>query len=160
MDYRDKLMYMKSLGINFNRHKPYGEDSCNKNIGILNGFFIYCRSYYYVVSGKIPFEMADYIFNNYNNDKFKIRVQGNAESYTPEKAKTCDEFEDYINNYTDTHDIMKDVEGFGKVIENKKKELFNTIPEKFYIEFYHIDTEEGLKIVVDYIKNNNIKTEW
>ena len=160
MNKQDQLMYMKSLGIKFDRHLPYEERDGVKNIGMCNGFFIYCKSYYYIVSGKIPFEMANYIFKNYDNKKFQIRVQGNSEKSKPDEWKTSDEYKEYVQNYLDSHDIMDDFEGYAKIMKDKKAELLENNSEEFYIEYYHIDTNEGLKVVIDYIKENNIRTIW
>lgn len=157
MNKQEKIEYLKTLGVNFN-HK------CNvvsDDKGLLNGFFIYpSDTYYFVINGKFPLDSAEYIFNTYSNEKYHIRVDGGCEDWKPIDRCTSDEFENYIQS-----EIDKDIKKFFKEcktdkFDKYKNELINKDRSKFYIASYHIDTISGLKIVVDYIKENNIYTQW
>lgn len=157
MDLKEKLIYMKTLGIDFKKTKIL--HCLSSNVGILNGFFIYPQSYYFVVNGKIPLSMAEHIFNSYDNKKYSIRVGGRNEYTKPIDTSTSDNYQNYLDEIFECH-TMEYILSKNEEMKEKRMTLLETERDSFYIDQYHIDTLEGLKIVTDYIKENNIKTEW
>lgn len=146
---------LKALGVRELNNKPVHTDI--KIVGCINGFFIYPVSYYWVVKGKMPLKYADELYKY--SDDLDIRVAGGANNNKPIDWCTSDEFEDYKAQQTEQFELIG-MDKFVKNLETERKKLFAEKPESFYVEMYHIDNLEGLKKVVDIIKEFNIKTEW
>lgn len=156
MNKQEKLQLLKTLGVKFNHN-------CNMvagDVGLLNGFFISpSDSYYFIINGKMPLKDAEYIFNTYDNKIYKIRVGGGREDDKPIDCCESDKFTEFLKNQIEKlpfEEYVKNCNKYGEMKNNLKKEN----PDKFYINTYHIDTIEGLKIIVDYIKEHDIKTIW
>ena len=156
MNKLEKLQLLKTLGVKFNHN-------CNMvagDVGLLNGFFIApSDSYYFIINGKMPLKDAEYIFNTYDNNKYKVRVDGGCEDWKPIDKCENDKFNDFLQKELETltsKEYFNNCEKYCKM----KKELKKKHPEDFYVNTYHIDTIEGLKIIIDYIKEHNIKTIW
>lgn len=88
--------------------------------------FNFGGSYYTVVSGKIPFEVAENIYNKYPDNPYIIRIAGGCEDWKPsEWAVTGPNGEKYITGYhIDTKEglliLLCELEDYYLRKENKK----------------------------------------
>lgn len=149
----------RATGIKSIDSYPIMADRTVEAVGVINNFFIYRRSYYWVLTGKMPLKYAEELFKF--RKELKIRVNGGSEDDKPIDWCTSDLYEEYCNKIGDlfSSDLMS-IGEFSKKLTDKWKELKESSLDDFYIEFYHIDTNLGLKKVIDTIRDNNIKTEW
>lgn len=106
------------------RYGPQEEVHCWNNLALWFG-----GSYYTIVHGKVPLEVANIIYNKYPDNPYEIRVAGGCSDNVPE---------DWAHGY-----------------KTKTK-------DERYIDCYHIDTKEGLIILLSemkdyYLRKNNQK---
>lgn len=155
MEINEKRFILKQLGIKILDKNPINSDL--KLLGSINGFFIYPQSYYWVLSGKMPFKFARQLYDN----KLGIRTGGCTSDTNPEFWCTSEEYEEYILEQQDLlrKDLISSKE-FASRLMNKQSELLKNNEDDMYIDMYHIDTLEGLKEIINIIKDNNLKTEW
>ena len=109
-------------------------------------------SYYTVIEGQIPLEVANIIYKKYPNNPYKIRVNGGADDWIPNEQATDDIYEEKIEQYIKQDKNMKEyLENCKKALKNLKRRN----DKNKYIKTYHIDTKEGLLIFLtemeDYI---------
>lgn len=150
----DNKTVLKTLGVKILKNLPISRDV--KIIGTINGFFIYPYSYYWIVKGKMPLKYADEL---YKSRALEIRVAGGHRDNKPIEHCTSDKLEEYIEEQIELIDLI----GFDAYLNNirvKEQELMKDKLDSFYVETYHIDKLEGLKKVVDIIKEYDIQTEW
>lgn len=128
-----------------------------QDIGCFNGFFIYPKSNYWVVIGKMPLKYANELY------KFRsilsIRVAGGHNDNKPIDFCTSDEYEEFKQEQTGLLPLIS-FEDFSNRIKNKKEQLMNENIDKFYINKYHIDELQGLVKIIEVIKEYNIITNW
>lgn len=154
---KEEIKILELLGVNFPTHLPM--PSQGRNYGILNGFFISKYNYYWIVNGKFPIEHAKRIYKDYKS--LKIRVEGGCEDWKPEAYKTSDRYKKWSKIYfSKARKKEKDFDKIETIMNLKLEEMYLNHPEEFYIETYHIDTFEGLEIMIKYIKDNNLITMW
>lgn len=125
-------------------------------IGELNGFVFERAWKYWVVKGYMPLEYAEKLYEKHKDAL--IRVCGHAGNlhpkewaYDPIYAADCRK---NMLKFT-PEEIFKDKP---RVFPDKNDEKYRGNP--LYIDTYHIDTEEGLKIFSDFVWENNIHTEY
>lgn len=83
-------------------------------------------TYYAVISGDVPFDFANYMYNEYPNDIYHIRVNGLDDSVKPSSwasSYTIDMYKKKIDNY-----YIDDGDNYVKK----------------YVSLYNVDTKEGL----------------
>lgn len=121
-------------------------------IGILNGF-VFTRAWtYWVVTGYMPLDKAEMLYDEFA--ELNIRPGGHAGNIPPNEITTikpCTEINKLTRQLKDKSISKEDFEREYKLIEETK--------EKF-ISVYHIDTLLGLKTLAKFIVNNNITTEF
>lgn len=73
---------LKAVGVNnplTDTHNRYGE---SEEVHYWKDIVMYFGgSYYTIIKGKIPFEVADIIYEKYPNNPYKIRIDGGKEDY-------------------------------------------------------------------------------
>ena len=119
-------------------------------------------SYYSIINGKVPLEVANIIYEKYPNNPYNIRINGGSNNLIPIEQATDDQYENDIEKYIDEKPTISK---YLEECEKAKKELDNRNDCNKYINKYHIDTKEGLLIFIiemkDYFlrKNNLDETE-
>ncbi|MDD2181208.1 MAG: hypothetical protein PHW32_02435 [Bacilli bacterium] len=159
---------MDVLGIDNKVSNIKGRYGSTEDVHSWNDFKIYFYgSYYSVVEGKIPLEVAKIIYDKYPNNPYSIRVAGGADDNKPSDWAKSEEYNKFVNAAFEV--FKEDCNYFNKykaVINNKKQKILEKDPESLYIDMYHIDTKEGLLILItelqDYfirkiLNNPNIK---
>lgn len=138
----------------------YGSDADEYN---LNGLTInFSGTYYAVVSGRIPLEVANIIYQKYPGNPYRIRVDGGCVDYNPNDAAIDDEYEVETNGYIAEKTEM---EYLFKKFAIAREKLNKRENNNKYLNTYHIDTKEGLLIFItemqDYFlrKQNMLETE-
>lgn len=114
-------------------------------IGLLNGFIFQRAWKYWVVKGNMPLDVAEYIY--YNHKELEIRAAGDAGNPNPRDFAVDPIYKKYCREQYKN----------GKNPDKTKKE-YQYNPR--YIQMYHIDTEEGLKVFADTVKKFNVTTEY
>lgn len=133
---------------------PY---KCDIDIRFINGFCVYQGGKsYWVIKGKFPIKIAEII--DEKADLYGIRINGNYKD-SFKRHISHKRLEDEIENYR-KHSSSISIEDFTSKCTEIEKDVLNNDYENCYTEFYHIDTLEGLKYVVDLIKSNNLITHW
>ncbi len=154
---------IKAFGIGKPLSTTTGRYGSIENVHYWGGLAIYFGgSYYTVVNGRIPLEVANIIYGKYPNNPYNIRVDGGSSDWNPVSRAVDDKYEKEIQEYIDMHlDVEDYLELCKKAIKNLKRRTNNNK----YLNTYHIDTKEGLLILLtemkDYYlrKNNKPETE-
>lgn len=114
----------------------------------------YCHvfwwSYYTIIKGKIPFEVADIIYEKYPNNPYKIRIDGGSEDYKPIEYAIDKQ---YTKEIAEELKKTTSLEDFSTINKKLKKEMLKRDDDKKYISKYHIDTKEGLIILLTEMKD-------
>lgn len=122
-------------------------------VGILNGFVFTREWTYWVVKGNMPLEYAKQIYDRYFD--LLIRADGHCDNIPPEKcAQNKDfnkEFQPYKRKFYNKEISAKEYYDMIEQILNKGEQVVKT---------YHIDTQLGLCKFAEFIKDNNIQTEF
>lgn len=158
MDIRDRRDTLELLEVKILTDPPIYKSSEVPFVGCLNGFFIFPYHYYWVVRGKMPLKYANELYQY--RDAFGVRVDGGSNDNKPEEHCTSDEYKEYLQKTVESMSTFNTLEEMRVETQKKKQEMMEKDIDKFYVDMYHIDTNQGLKKVVDIIRNNNIKTEW
>lgn len=140
------------------------KDKDGKVIDFLENLDIsFSDTYYAIVHGKIPLEVANIIYKKYPGNPYKIRVDGGCEDWVPREHAIDQKYADSINS------IIKDcVEGKTEWEEylprcnNARKNLKRRKDDNKFLTTYHIDTKEGLIIFLTemkdyYLRKNNLE---
>ncbi len=154
---------IKAFGIGKPLSTTVGRYGSTENVHYWGGLAIYFGgSYYTVVNGRIPLEVANIIYRKYPNNPFNIRVDGGSSDWTPVSRAVDEKYEKEIQEYIDMNlDVDDNLELCKKAIKNLKRRK----DDNKYLNTYHIDTKEGLLILLtemkDYYlrKNNELETE-
>lgn len=119
------------------------------------------HSYYWIVKGPVPLDVAKQIYAD--SAAPLIRVAGHAAAPAPVDPWITWKFYDGTELAS-----LADEEEFDRLIaeklltqEHKAKYTFTDDPNKIatangFIETYHIDSDLGLRVFVDYLRNNNL----
>ena len=124
------------------------------------GEFTFKRAWYYwVVYGLVPLEIAQKMYQDPVGKK-DVRVSGHCGCPPPEEwAQPSDEVQEKIKEslgYRKDMD-MHETFDFWKINEDKFKEEIKKYDQ--YINCYHIDSQEGLNLFVQILKENNVIIE-
>ena len=151
---------LKSVGINNPLTTTAGRYGSKEQVHYWNNLAMYFGgSYYAVVNGKIPLEVANIIYEKYPDNPYSIRVNGGCLDNDPKDYATDDQFEKEINEYIEeglsASAYYAKCDKARKRLENRKN-----IDDK-HIQGYHIDTKEGLLIFLIemkdyYLRKNNL----
>ena len=155
---------MKAVGINNPLSTTEGRYGTREEVHYWNNLAIYFGgSYYTIVNGRIPLEVANIIYQKYPGNPYDIRVDGGCKDWNPINWATDEKYEKDIQKYIDQH---LDVDEYLSKCEDAKRNFKRrkNIDDK-YLKTYHIDSKEGLLIFLiemkDYFlrKNNLPETE-
>jgi len=121
-----------------------------ENLQFLKGIRLYMGpTYYAVVRGRIPYEVAKKIYEKYPGNPYAIRVAGGVSSTNPLQYAADDrymkEMAENIQTYAGMEYAEKNKEALKKLARRKD--------ENKYIHLYHIDTKEGLVIFLTEMKD-------
>ncbi len=107
-----------------------------------------------ILKGKIPFEVAQTIYNKYPNNPYSIRINNNNND-EPINHVNNDDLKKILDNLLTKENNFKSL--LLKEWKNRLKDICDTNPYPLYIESYHIDTKEGLLIVLEELHNYYLK---
>lgn len=125
------------------------------------GFEFSFYNYYTVVNGRVPLELAKEIYNKYPNNIYLIRVDGKHETKEPTEFGSTSSDRERINAASSYNEVASIIKNAKKLEE---KGIYHDMDSR-YINTYHIDTKEGLVVLItelqDYYakKLNNGKIE-
>ncbi len=107
-------------------------------------------SYYTVVNGKIPYEVAKIIYEKYPGNPYEIRVDGGCVDWVPINYAVDEKYEKEIKELVDNY-------GFSKEYLTKCAYAYRNLKRRKddskYIKTYHIDSKEGLLIFLTEMKD-------
>lgn len=102
-------------------------------------------TYYVVVKGKIPLEVANIIYAKYPDNPYGIRIEGGCDDYVPMEHAVDDEFIEEIKKAEkECHNFIELDARYKKA---EKKMAIRNDKDK-YIKLYHVDSKEGLIILL------------
>ena len=137
---------LKGMGIDDSSSHTIIAKGNKEKVDFWEGLKIYHNgTYYAVVKGRIPLEVANIIYAKYPNNPYGIRVEGGSYDYIPIEHAVDDEFmeetkkaEKESHNFFELNTKYKEAEKKLGARNNKNK----------YIKLYHVDTREGLIILL------------
>ena len=110
------------------------------------------------IKGRIPFEVAQRIHNNYQFELYDYRLGGIIGESEPFKYATCGQYKVFSKL---AKSLIANKEELEQALLAKKIEIAKTTPEKLYIETCHIEKQEGLIIFMtemqDYYMQKSLK---
>lgn len=119
-------------------------------IGILHGFVFKRAWSYWMVSGPMPIKTANYIYEKYRD--LSIRAGGDCGNVEPIRYAEPKDFRKYVDNLAEqllsNYKLVDEIE---KLLQEKKQST-----KELYVNSYHIDTLEGLKVFADILVKRNI----
>ena len=151
------------LGINNKTSYIISQYGTVEDVYDWNGLEIYFYGHYYsIIKGKIPFEVAQKIYDKYPNNPPSIKIINGNSYYTPIDWVKNDDYDKFIPIIFKTlKNEKQNYENINQIYKNIKQEVITTYPNNFYIDAYHIDTKEGLIILLtelqDYFINKNLE---
>jgi len=93
---------IKAFGIGKPLSTTTGRYGSIENVHYWGGLAIYFGgSYYTVVNGRIPLEVANIIYGKYPNNPYNIRVDGGSSDWNPVSRAVDDKYEKEIQEYID-----------------------------------------------------------
>lgn len=107
-------------------------------------------SYYTVIHGKIPLEVANIIYEKYPNNPYAIRVDGGCDDWKPNEHATDDQYKKEIQEHIECH---LDANEYLEKCKKSRRNMLRRKAENKYIDTYHIDTKEGLIILLTELKD-------
>lgn len=155
---------MKAVGINNPLSVAEGRYGTREEVHYWNNLAIcFGGSYYTIVNGRIPLEVANIIYQKYPGNPYNIRVDGGCNDWNPIDWATDEKYEKDIQKYVEEH---LGTDEYLLKCKNAKRNFKRrkNIDDK-YLKTYHIDSKEGLLIFLtemkDYFlrKNNLPETE-
>ncbi len=152
---------IKYAGFNFDDGTI--KDNCGKMTKCYdfnNIKYYFGGTFYAVVKGKIPLEVANSIYKKYPSNQYKIRVAGACIDEKPNDWARDEIFDQEIEEINKKYCAEEWVAKY----EEADKRLEERPDENKYIEYYHIDTEKGLQIFLNemreyYSRESQISTE-
>ena len=107
-------------------------------------------TYYAVVRGKIPLEVAQIIYEKYPENEYGIRVEGGCNNCDPKEWAVDDKYENELKKIHEEKISSLDKSERYEIEQNK---LAKRKDNKKYIKTYHIDTKEGLIVFITEMKD-------
>ena len=140
---------MKAVGINNPLSTTEGRYGTSEEVHYWNNLAIFFGgSYYTIVNGRIPLEVANIIYQKYPDNPYDIRVDGGCKDWNPIDRATDDKYEKDIQKYVEEQlEEQIGVDEYLSKCKNAEKNLKRrkNIDDK-YLKTYHIDSKEGLLI--------------
>lgn len=118
-------------------------------IGYLNGFVFQRAWTYWIVQGLMPMSFAKKIYNDHK--ELNIRAGGHCGNVPPEEMEYDLNYNKRLNEFFKIYNVEDAI--------RYSKDLKSIDIDPKYVNCYHIDTIEGLRIFADFIKENDIQTE-
>lgn len=154
---------MNVVGINNPLSTTTGRYGSTEEVHYWNNLAIwFSGSYYAIIRGKIPYEVANIIYQKYSSNFYEIRVEGGCSNWNPIDWAVDEQYEKEIK------ENLERFLGSNEYIEKcelARENLYKRNNDDKYITTYHIDKKEGLLIFLiemkDYFlrKNNLLETE-
>lgn len=152
----NKLEYkevLNALGI----YNPINEYHTTEETHIWNNVLIsFNAGCYAIIKGKIPLEVANIIYEMYPENQYNIRVNGGCINYIPKEHAIDDQYrleiEQYINENLPSEEYIANCKNARRKMQRRKD-------DNKYIETYHIDTKEGLVILLTELKNYYLRKQ-
>lgn len=142
---------LKAVGINNHLVNTTGRYGTSEKVHFWQDMAIhFSGSYYTVINGKIPLEVANIIYEKYPNNPYEIRVDGGASNYIPIEHAIDDQYKKEIQEHLDAH--LSTNEYLNRCKKSRRNMLRRKNDNK-YIETYHIDSKEGLIIFLTEMKD-------
>lgn len=142
---------LKTLGINnclINTTNIY--DSIEE-VHFWNNIVIYFGgSYYTIIRGKVPLEVANIIYEKYPNNPHKIRIDGGCSDYTPIEHAIDDQYKKEIQEHIEQ---SLEIDEYLVRCKKSRRNMLRRKNDNKYIETYHIDSKEGLIIFLTELKD-------
>lgn len=107
-------------------------------------------TYYAEIHGKIPYEVAERIYEKYPNNPYEIRIAGGCVDYKPSEWATDDKYNNEIQEYLEQN---LSSEEYLKKCKNSRRNLIRRKNDNKFIDTYHIDSKEGLVILLTEMKD-------
>lgn len=137
---------LKTLGINNHLVNTIGRYGTSEKVHFWKDIAIhFSGSYYAVINGKIPLEVANIIYEKYPNNPYEIRVSGGCSDYIPIKHAIDDQYKKEIQEHIEAH---IDTNEFLARCKKSRTNMLRRKNDNKYIETYHIDSKEGLVILL------------
>ena len=138
---------MKAVGINNPLSTTNGSNGTSEQVHYWQNIAIYFGgSYYAVIKGKVPLEVANIIYEKYPNNPYKIRVDGGCSDWIPIKHATDEKLEQDIRKYIDQNLSENEY-------KTARRNFLRRKNKNKYVCTYHIDTKEGLVILLTEMKD-------
>ena len=122
----------------------------NINNLIDNNYQLSFNNNYAIIKGKIPLSIANNIHNNGYDIKYKIKINGNNFGTDPIEYATDDIYEKELENISNNQVFISSF--IDKFLEIKES-LNNRNDNNKYIKMYHIETKEGLDLLLNELNN-------
>ena len=153
------LYELKKAGIRPEFLKKTSNNEVPYNIiGKLSCFEFHRAWYYWIVRGPMPLEVAKLMYNTEIGKK-DIRVDGHCGCPAPEDPwlKYFDEDGHHLFNKKEIEDFPNDNR---MVVALLKQKYIQWVSDrtigKPYVTCYHIDSQEGLNLFVEFVKKYNV----
>lgn len=151
----NKIEFKKIMNLFGNYH------TLPKEIYLWNNLVIeFSGTYYTIIKGKVPYEVAQRIYEKYPQNEHSIRINGGYIDSEPFDYVTDEQYQREISQYVN-EDL--DCQNFLDKCKKSKKALYQRPNKNKYIDLYHIDTKEGLIIlmteILDYHNRQNNRSE-
>lgn len=142
---------MKAVGINNPLSTTNGRYGTSEQVHYCQNIAIHFGgSYYAVIKGKVPLEVANIIYEKYPNNPYEIRVDGGCSDWQPSEHATDDKYERNIQEYIELH---LGADEYLEKCRNARRNFLRRTNENKYVDTYHIDTKEGLVILLTEMKD-------
>ena len=113
-------------------------------------------SYYTIIHGIIPLEVANIIYRKYPDNPYNIRINGGSKDWVPNNYAIDKKYKKEIQEYNNQN--LSSDEYLIKC-QNAKKRLIKRNNINKYITAYHIDSKEGLLIFLTEMKDYYLRKD-
>ncbi len=135
---------LNAFGINNHLMDTNGRYGSKEEIHFWNNIALYFGgSFYTVVMGKIPLEVANIIYEKYPDNQHNIRVDGGESDYVPNEHAVDSQYEQELQENA-KQNLAAEI--FLKRCQRAQEQMQKRSDEGKYIKKYHIDSKEGLVI--------------
>lgn len=142
---------MAAAGINNPLSTTNGKYGTSEQVHYWQNIAIhFSGSNYAIIKGKVPLEVANIIYKKYPNNPYGIRVDGGYPDWIPSEHATDDKYKRNMQEYIE---LNLDPDEYIAKYRNAVKELSRRTNENKYVGTYHIDTKEGLVILLTEMKD-------
>ncbi|SRR5579872_1194569 len=152
---------LESLGMKYSTFLPYGTDI--RGLSFLNGFSFYHRNYYYIMQGKFPYMDAKKLWDSGITKQLSIREDGIG-PLDPTSRITSDAYQTIVERealaWWKADPKPKTSSELNSELNAIKDKMMEEDISLWYLKEYHIDTDEGLMYMINYLKEKDIHSVW